>query len=318
MSSELKLNFYDETVIIPTKNKNYADFKNEIAKRYSIDISDVTELIIYYFNNEKMKIFVRNETEYNYMVHLSRTMQVTVFLEICEESKLFKEGKNKFNPNDLFQVQDTNQSQNIDLIKKEIEEKKLLLEKTIKMEQEIEKKRLKEAEEKLRERNKFERLKLLREKKSQMEKDEVERKKREKEELQYEVTKLMNENLEKLKQTLIDNTVNQSLNIVDKQLEKRLQISQCKDVHYGFGCSSCGMNPIVGIRYSCGIAKDFHLCENCEFLIGESHQFPLIKYRNSNQGKLNLKIVIEDNNNIVNKDFDNDLIFMDNLLNKSK
>jgi hypothetical protein len=131
--------------------------------------------------------------------------------------------------------------------------------------------------------------------------------------------------MERLKKTLIDNTVNQSLQIVDKQMEKRLQSSQCKEVHLGYSCSGCGLTPIIGVRYTCGVVTDFSLCENCEMLIGDSHPYPLLKYRNTKQGNTKLKIIIEqpsnqkkvdsnnNKNNLKNSDKDDDCILLEDF-----
>jgi len=107
----------------------------------------------------------------------------------------------------------------------------------------------------------------------------------------------MNENIEKLKKNLISNTVNQSLQIVDKQMEKRVQSSQCKEVHIGFTCSACSITPIVGFRYTCGVFNDFNLCELCENLIGDTHPYPLLKIRNTVQGAMKIKFMVEPKKN---------------------
>lgn len=295
MSCEIKLNFYDEIVVLNITNKDYKSFKAEIAKRYGIDPSDVNELIVYYFDTDKVKNFVKNEKDYITLAGNSKKFTVVVFLEIHEESRLFKEGQ-KINP---FTNPNTGSVQsNVDKIRNEILEKELLLKKTIELEKLEMQKKKEETKKKMDEENKKKKLEELRAKKLKLEEEEEERKKREKIELESEVTKLMNEQMERLKKTLIDNTVNQSLQIVDKQMEKRFQLSQCKEVHSGFTCSGCGQTPIIGIRYTCGVVTDFSLCENCEMLIGDSHPYPLLKYRNSKQGNTKLKIIIEQPSNL--------------------
>lgn len=302
MSNEIKINFYEEIIVLNILNKAYKDFKQEISKRYGIEVADVNELTIYYFDLDKVKYFIKNENDYNILIGLSKKFTATVFLEIHEESRLFK-NQGGGNP---FSV--TNSSSNIsaEKLRLEILEKEKLLKDTIEKERlEIQKKK-EEAKRKMDEENKKKKLEELRRKKQLMEKEEEERKRKEKEELESEVSRLMNENIDKIKKAMIESTVNQSLNIVDKQLEKRLEMSKCKDVHYNYTCTGCGMSPIVGIRYSCGISTDFHLCENCEYFIGETHPYPLLKYRSNKQGGLKIKMIIEGSNTNKNTNFNND------------
>lgn len=39
---------------------------------------------------------------------------------------------------------------------------------------------------------------------------------------------------------------------------------QSKIQHIGFYCDDCGMDPIVGPRYTCKTCKDFDLCKTCK------------------------------------------------------
>jgi hypothetical protein len=188
MSSEIKLNFYDEVVVLNISNKDYKAFKAEIAKRYGIDPSDVNELIVYYFDTDKVKNFVKNEKDYITLCGNSKKFTVVVFLEIHEESRLFKEGP-KSGP---FNVNTGSGQSNVDKIRNEILEKELLLKKTIELEKLEMQKKKEETKKKIDEENKKKKLEELRAKKQMMELEEEERKKREKIELENEVTKLMN------------------------------------------------------------------------------------------------------------------------------
>ena len=306
MSKEIKLNFYDETFVVNINKKEFKDIKGEIAKKYVIDPTDVNELIIYYFDQDKIKHFIRNDIDFKKLdLEANKGGQIVVYLEIHEESRLFKQQ----NQNNNIESSETAEK-----IRKEILEKEIQLKKTIEKErQEIQKKK-EEAKKKAEEEKRKGRLDELRMKKYALEKEEILRKSREKAELEIEVSKLMNENLEKMKKQLIENTVNQSLQLVDKQLEKRLQVSQCKDVH-NYTCSSCNASPIIGFRYSCGIIPDFHLCENCEYFVGDSHPYPLLKYRTSKQGAMKFKFILEGNTNNVygNTKQDDDIILLENF-----
>ena len=50
-----------------------------------------------------------------------------------------------------------------------------------------------------------------------------------------------------------------------------------KVVHENYICDGCEMNPIVGIRYKCGVCPDFDYCEECEKKLSEKHGHPFIK-----------------------------------------
>ena len=93
MSNDLKLKFYDEIISI-SYPKTYSTFKNEIARLYAIDASDVEEFIIYFFHNSRFKRFIRNENEYIDFFS-SKQIESDLFLENHEESKLFKKENNQ-------------------------------------------------------------------------------------------------------------------------------------------------------------------------------------------------------------------------------
>ena len=52
-----------------------------------------------------------------------------------------------------------------------------------------------------------------------------------------------------------------------------------KDIHFGFICDGCEMNPIVGKRYKCKFCKDYDLCEKCyeNKKLCHGHEFNLIE-----------------------------------------
>lgn len=277
VSTDLKLNFYDEVISISFP-KSYDFFKKEIARLYAIDAADVEELIVYYFDNNKVKVFIRSESDFIQFTNFKQ-MQMTIFLEIHEESKLFKKEKiNSGNPD-------------VEKLRKEILEKeeqlKLVIEREkleIKRKKEEEKSRIVEEEN----RRKLENLRL---RKSQIEYEENQRRLDEKRELEAEVSRIMSENIDKLKETILKNAVSQSLLAIDRQNEKRLQYSLCKDVHKGTQCASCNCEPIIGVRYQCPVNQKINFCETCEVFIGDSYQYPLLKIRTVQQGKINMKVV---------------------------
>ena len=51
-------------------------------------------------------------------------------------------------------------------------------------------------------------------------------------------------------------------------------------IHYGVKCDGCGVFPIVGCRFKCGVCPNFDFCEECEKKEFEKHGHPLIKIYN--------------------------------------
>ena len=50
-----------------------------------------------------------------------------------------------------------------------------------------------------------------------------------------------------------------------------------KTIHRNVTCDGCGVHPIVGIRYKCGICPNFDFCENCEKKEGLKHGHPMVR-----------------------------------------
>lgn len=329
MSKEVKLNFYDEIIIITLHEKNYNMFKENIAKNYNIDPKDVDELTIYYFDNDKLKFFIKSEKEFEKMKEYSKKFSLEIHCEIHEESRLYKE---KFEGNIVIKTENKNEfSLTAQKIQEEIQQKEKLLKETIERErQEIQlKKELAKKKAEMEQRKaKIAKLKL---KKELLEREAELKKKTEKQDLETEVARLLNENIEKLKQQLIEQTVKKSMGIVEQQVEKRLQYSQCGTLHIGFTCSSCNISPISGSRFSCALTPDFHLCENCEYYVGDEHPYPLIKYRNQKQNIYKYTIAdIESqitelkkmksndgHNFLTNTEIEESIILFENMTNKS-
>ena len=52
-----------------------------------------------------------------------------------------------------------------------------------------------------------------------------------------------------------------------------------KKIHFGVECDGCGVFPIVGCRYKCGVCDNFDYCEECEKKLSKEHGHPLLKIR---------------------------------------
>jgi len=119
--------------------------------------------------------------------------------------------------------------------------------------------------------------------KEKLEREKLENDRKEKEKLRESINKtvsdIVNANIEKVRQELINKTVLETSKAVEKAMTNST-ISQKNDsVHRGVSCNECGIFPIVGDRYKCTVCFDFDLCESCEATKGETHSHPLVKHR---------------------------------------
>lgn len=64
-------------------------------------------------------------------------------------------------------------------------------------------------------------------------------------------------------------------------------------VHCDYICDGCEASPIIGIRYKCGVCKDFDYCEKCEKIFGEKHGHPFLKIRNPDEAPLYFNIKLK-------------------------
>merc|ERR1711976_18890 len=80
-----------EQVIIGLKNE-FPMFKKDISTRYSIEQSDVDELIIYYIDGDNRRKYISDQPLYQEAIEYAKftKQNLPVFLEVSEKSKLFQ------------------------------------------------------------------------------------------------------------------------------------------------------------------------------------------------------------------------------------
>ncbi len=72
-------------------------------------------------------------------------------------------------------------------------------------------------------------------------------------------------------------------------------------VHVGVTCDSCGVCPIVGVRYKCSACPNYDLCEACEAKgVHSEHTFVKIRSRNQHYTSGDRTIVLDVPGDIVN------------------
>jgi len=124
-----------------------------------------------------------------------------------------------------------------------------------------------------------------------------------KQSIRNSVVNIINSNIEKLKEELIDNTLSAALKIVNNSSSKFINKSSVQTVHKKFSCNGCKIDPIKGIRYNCSVCEDFDFCEKCEEENGERHGHPFIKYRTENSSKTKCNLSNQNNSNLDQIDY---------------
>ncbi len=66
-------------------------------------------------------------------------------------------------------------------------------------------------------------------------------------------------------------------NLKNEEIKLKSKNNKTNKTH-GINCNICN-NLIRGIRYKCGVCKNYNLCEICENKIGLEHNHPLLKIR---------------------------------------
>jgi hypothetical protein len=170
------LDFYDEKIPINLP-EDYNTFKLIIAERFAMEMSDVDELIVKYYDNEGDQMQILNSNDYGQALKYAKTLpkikSITIILEVSEKSRLFVKEMEQVKPQANLPLQMNNRS---DALKREIEEKERLLKQI--EEEEVAKKK-KENEERIQ--------RLLQEERARVEKE------RKEEERKMEMEKLLRE-----------------------------------------------------------------------------------------------------------------------------
>lgn len=123
----------------------------------------------------------------------------------------------------------------------------------------------------------------LRNENQQREKEEKDLKYKEelKEIISKSVIDTINQNIEKLREDLIQKTILETSKAVEKCFNKNSNVEQSENtsIHQHHQCDGCGVFPIVGLRFKCTECRDFDFCEKCEKELGEGHIHPMTKHR---------------------------------------
>ena len=92
---KVQLNFYDEKIVLDINNDLFL-FKKEIARRFSMEYSDVEELIIQYINADNRRVSITNIDQYEELLKFAsicyskNKKYLEILIEVSEQSKLFQ------------------------------------------------------------------------------------------------------------------------------------------------------------------------------------------------------------------------------------
>lgn len=278
----IELNFYEDIQYI-NNAESFKALKNSISTLYSLDPFDVEELMYYYFDEDKDKINISNENDYNIALK-SNSSLLKINIEISEKSRLFK--------SELF-MSKSKSTEKSQLSQKEIIEKEIALK-----QKELEEIMLKEAIKVKEEKEKLAKLAEIAKKQEEEEtlrkKASLEEEERKKKAFQEEqdkemiineiITQTVNEKLESLRKDLIEQTIKatkHNLESIYKNQAPEVQIPQEEVVHHGVTCDGCRVSPIRGIRYKCTECHDFDYCSVCEEVNSATHKHTFLKMRES-------------------------------------
>jgi hypothetical protein len=85
------------------------------------------------------------------------------------------------------------------------------------------------------------------------------------------------------KSSLVSLNGSQVLTTSAVQPEEKTEEEENQEVHIGFSCDGCGVNPIKGVRFHSMVQRNFDLCSNCEKTT--HHEHPMIRFRkNTHRG----------------------------------
>src|SRR5262245_11281788 len=93
---KVQISFYDEkiSIILPSE---YNNFKKLVGQSYALEPSDVDELQIFFFAENKTKCQITNNQEFqnaifffNKCLKKDKNSVLQIFLEVSEQSKLFQ------------------------------------------------------------------------------------------------------------------------------------------------------------------------------------------------------------------------------------
>ena len=288
----VKINFYGEIQEIEQIPESYYDFVQIIRILYSF--RDEEKLTLEYKDNQKY-IILNEETYNDFFLNGKKDLIVDIY-PTYEETNTYKQ------ENEIIEIKEEKEE------KEELDEINTDSNKIKSNQEEGDSKEIKVPEitkdmviasivKQVKE--KMQQSRLMLEKKEKEE--EEERKRQEEEEKQNnkivtdKINNLITNRLNNLREELINESqIKFSQVMTESQIQlkskeknnikkdnstKDINIIHSLEEHPGVSCSKCGMNPIIGNRYSCIYCNNINYCEKCEEEDGFEHGHPFYEFK---------------------------------------
>ena len=225
MSTTVLVNFYESIANLPSKVKTVNLLQTFVSEKFQMSLEDAKELDFYYYGEDKTKVVVKNNLDLTRALFFFKSQEnnKTLYVEVKEESRLFKEYASKDEPiQNVSQNMKKCELSEIEKIKLELEEKQRLL-KEIEEKEKEEKEKL-EIQELIK---KKEEAKRLREEQALKElenlKEEMDRKAKEESEM---LNRMIEENKEK---NFALDAKKKTLNVLKKAVKDKKEKKELKE-----------------------------------------------------------------------------------------
>lgn len=239
MSTSVVINFYDTLANLPISIKTMNKLHLFVSEKFQMSLEDTAELEFSYFGENNEKVLMKNNLDFNralfFFKNQSDDKKKILFVQVKEESRLFKEFTTNDVPIELVSKNMKLENQETEKIKTEILEKEKLLREIYQKEKEEREKKL--EFERLIEKKKIEALEKEMKAKEELakQKDEMDRKVKEENKMLQE-RKKKKEEIERKKQAIqamkkaIEKVKNRG---IDKKKEEKIEVDpfiELKDI----------------------------------------------------------------------------------------